>query len=411
MLKGLLLDGRGLSGRHRAADCFTELADDPNLVAVFHDQPGMHTDLRARLAELEDASISKRCMVLTPLDGLGGEIGSQSVEAGASGSSDQPMLPRVIFKSDASRKVFELADRVAQTDVSVMITGESGTGKEVVARRIHSASIRRDRPFLAVNCAAIPENMLEAMLFGHEKGAYTGAQTSRAGKFELADGGTLLLDEITEMPLSLQAKLLRVLQEKEVERLGADAPKPVDVRVLATSNRDISSVVADGLMREDLYFRLCVFPLKMPALRERAEDILPLADHFLATYAQRFGRSATTLSEGARRCLLSYQWPGNVRELENVMQRALVLTADDAVAENDLLLTTPSATQDRESDEGVDLAQSRQAAEASLIRSTLRDCGGQRRETARRLGISERTLRYKLRALKDSGVDLAREGL
>lgn len=411
MLKGLLLDGRGLSGRHDADNCLAQLNDDPNLVAVFHEAPGLRQALRERFAQAGVSALTQRCLVLTPLDGSASTANATSVRSSSPSAQPQQSATKVVFESDASRKVFELADRVAQTDVSVMITGESGTGKEVVARRIHSASMRRDKPFLAVNCAAIPENMLEAMLFGHEKGAYTGAQTSRAGKFELADGGTLLLDEITEMPLPLQAKLLRVLQEKEVERLGAEAPKPVDVRVLATSNRDISRVVSDGLMREDLYFRLCVFPLRMPALRERQADILPLANHFLSDYAGRFGRNLTTLSEGAKRCLLSYAWPGNVRELENVMQRALVLTNDEAVAEGDLLLTTHSPPSLQTSDDGVDLAQSRQAAEASLIRSTLRDCGGQRRETARRLGISERTLRYKLKALKDSGVDLARENM
>lgn len=405
MLKGLLLDGRGLTGRHDTDSCVAQLGDDPNLVAVFHDQPGLQERLVEQFASAGADALIQRCMVLTPLDDEARTVGITGAEpVGETGT-----VETVVFESEASRKVFELADRVAQTDVSVMITGESGTGKEVIARRIHSSSIRRDKPFLAVNCAAIPENMLEAMLFGHEKGAYTGAQSSRAGKFELADGGTLLLDEITEMPLALQAKLLRVLQEKEVERLGADVPKAVDVRVLATSNRDITRVVADGLMREDLYFRLCVFPLRMPALRERPGDILPLANHFLSSYAARFGRNRTLLSDGAMRCLLSHSWPGNVRELENVMQRALVLTSDEAVAERDLLLSAQSPDGCKTADDGGDLAQSRQAAEASLIRSTLRECNGVRRETAQRLGISERTLRYKLKALRDSGVDLIRE--
>ncbi len=407
MHKGLLLDGRGLSGRHEPEECLAQLNEDPNLVAVFHDRPGLRGELDACLSAVGARGLGQRCLVLAPLN-MGEESGETTVSRPV--ASSEPSAT-VVFESLASRKVFELADRVAQTDVSVMITGESGTGKEVIARRIHFASLRRDKPFLAVNCAAIPENMLEAMLFGHEKGAYTGAQSSRPGKFELADGGTLLLDEITEMPLPLQAKLLRVLQEKEVERLGADAPKAVDVRVLATSNRDITRVVSDGLMREDLYFRLCVFPLKMPALRERRSDILPLANHFLSEYAARFGRSRTTLSDGARRCLLSYSWPGNVRELENVMQRALVLTNEEAVAEGDLLLTTQAATHTSVLDESGDLAQSRQAAEAALIGSTLRECDGRRRETAQRLGISERTLRYKLKALKDSGVDLVRENM
>ena len=218
-----------------------------------------------------------------------------------------------------------MAQRVAATVATVMITGESGTGKEVVARFIHRSSPRAGGPFVAINCAAIPENLLEATLFGHEKGAFTGAQQSQSGKFEQAQGGTLLLDEVSEMPLALQAKLLRVLQEKEVERVGGRKAIALDVRVLATSNRDLVAEVKRGGFREDLYYRLNVFPLEMPALRERPADIVPLAQQFLGRFAAGFGRAGISLSAGAARQLTQYDWPGNIRELENVIQRALIL--------------------------------------------------------------------------------------
>ncbi len=301
-----------------------------------------------------------------------------------------------VFQSAASRQSFELASRVAGTDVSVLITGESGTGKEVVARFIHQQSNRAGGPFIGVNCAAIPEHMMEATLFGHEKGAFTGAHQTRPGKFEVCDGGTLLLDEISEMSLELQAKLLRVLQEREVERIGAHQPRPVDVRVLATSNRDLKEAVRDGRFREDLYFRLSVFPLQLEPLRHRLEDILPLAEWFLAKHGARMGRPELTLSPAARDVLVAHAWAGNVRELENAIQRALVMVDGASVEPEHLGIEAAPAQAD-----GTALEARVRDAEETLIQQTLASCNGRRKDAARALGISERTLRYKLARLRD----------
>jgi two-component system, response regulator FlrC len=304
--------------------------------------------------------------------------------------------------SPASERLFEQARRVAATDVAVLLSGESGTGKEVLARFIHSSSARQTSAFVTVNCAAIPDNMLEAMLFGHEKGAFTGATESRPGKFELADRGTLLLDEITEMPLALQAKLLRVLQEREVERIGARAPRCVDVRVIATTNRNLQAAVKSGQLREDLYFRLSVFPLALPPLRNRPEEIPGLVNHFLHKHRRLV---APRLVRGVTSAVLEtfsrYDWPGNVRELENVIQRALVLCDDDQIdrVHIDLGMT-------RLDSQTGELAQSLLLAEGETIIAALRAHAGHRVHTAEALGISERTLRYKLRRLKDLGMDV-----
>src|SRR6185436_11124033 len=236
----------------------------------------------------------------------------------------------------SSRLVVDLARRVAGTDCTVLIVGESGTGKEVLARLIHRASPRAGKPFIAVTCAAIPENMLEAMLFGYERGSFTGATNAHAGKFEQAQGGTLLLDEITEMPLALQAKLLRVLQEREVERIGGTEPKQLDVRVIATTNRLLRAEVASGRFREDLYYRLNVFPLAVNPLRERRDDVLPLAMHLLQIRA-RPGVRIPALSADAAHLLLTYSWPGNVRELDNLLQRALVLVEGPVIEAEHIL--------------------------------------------------------------------------
>src|SRR5687767_7494400 len=230
----------------------------------------------------------------------------------------------LVAVAPSSRKLAELARRVASSDCTVLIVGESGTGKEVLARFVHRHSARADKPFIAVNCAAIPETMLEAMLFGYEKGAFTGAHATHAGKFEQAQGGTLLLDEVTEMPLSLQAKLLRVLQEREVERLGGRTPVSLDVRVLATTNRRLREEVAAGRFREDLYYRLNVFPLAIAPLSTRRDDVLPLAMQLLSRRV-RPGTRVPALSADAAHLLLTYNWPGNVRELDNLLQRALIL--------------------------------------------------------------------------------------
>ena len=314
-----------------------------------------------------------------------------------------------------SQRLADLARRVAASDCTVLIVGESGTGKEVLARFIHGRSPRNAGPFVAVNCAAIPENMLEAMLFGYERGAFTGAHAGHPGKFEQAQGGTLLLDEVTEMPLSLQAKLLRVLQEREVERLGGRTPIPLDVRVLATTNRRLREEVAAGRFREDLYYRLNVFPLAIAPLRQRRDDVLPLAMQLLSGRV-RPGERIPALSAEAAHLLLTYPWPGNVRELDNLLQRALILVNGPVIRPehiqfelaNDGGAAAPNGSADINAAAGSpnapSLADSLGHAERDLILDALRS--GSRREAAERLGISPRTLRYKLARLREAGIDV-----
>lgn len=328
-----------------------------------------------------------------------------------------------------------LAARVARTDATVLLTGESGVGKEVFARYIHDQSARAKGIFVAINCAAIPDTLLEATLFGYEKGAFTGAQTAQAGKFEQANGGTLLLDEISEMPLGLQAKLLRVLQEREVERVGGKNPVPLDIRILATSNRDMTDEVRTGHFREDLFYRLNVFPLEIPPLRERPGDIMPLARKILAQMAVA-ARRAARFSAAAEARLLAHAWPGNVRELENVVQRALILEPDEMIEAEDLRLDTAPptssaaapATADARpgtaqaaSAPGIDfgpVAENLVAAgvpadmktlERQHIQETLASVGGSRKKAVAILGISERTLRYKLNQYREEGLLNERE--
>ncbi|QID17263.1 sigma-54-dependent Fis family transcriptional regulator [Nitrogeniibacter mangrovi] len=326
-----------------------------------------------------------------------------------------------IAEDARTRELTALAARVAETDATVLLTGESGTGKEVFARYIHAHSPRRAKPFVAINCAAIPDNLLEATLFGYEKGAFTGAQTAQAGKFEQADGGTLLLDEISEMPLGLQAKLLRVLQEREVERVGGKKPIHLDIRVLATSNRDMVAEVAAGRFREDLYYRLNVFPLAIPALRERPGDIIALGRHFLARHGERIGRQASLAADAAE-LMVRYPWPGNARELDNAMQRALILATGGVIGADTLRLClghTPTIG----ASPGVAASAAAEAAnlaavapappagsatnmkdlEREHILSTLRAVGGSRKKAVEKLGISERTLRYKLQQYREEG--------
>lgn len=418
---------------------------------------------------------------------------SQSVEAMREGAVDylvKPFEPAVLQETVAryagggevsaddepvadapsSQQLLQLSRRVAQSDSTALIIGESGTGKEVLARYIHNHSPRAHKPFIAINCAAIPENMLEAMLFGHEKGAYTGAINSAPGKFEQANGGTLLLDEISEMDLGLQAKLLRVLQEREVERLGSRKTIKLDVRVIATSNRDMRREVAEGKFREDLYFRLSVLPLQWAPLRDRREDILPLAQRLLQRHAQKQKRTGVSLGESAKRALVNYPWPGNVRELDNVMQRALILQIGPRIEAADLGLdgvagsvtfsekpslldaavdmptaqTTPAApaapvslagdqgtenliaemaspvagisetacadyvdaTVESQEDLGAVLGADLKQREFEIIVKTLRQERGSRKHTAERLGISPRTLRYKVARLREQGFDV-----
>ncbi|WP_277761186.1 sigma-54 dependent transcriptional regulator [Pseudomonas sp. A34-9] len=321
----------------------------------------------------------------------------------------------------ASAQLLELAARVARSDSTVLISGESGTGKEVLARYIHQQSHRASQPFIAINCAAIPDNMLEATLFGHEKGSFTGAIAAQAGKFEQADGGTLLLDEISEMPLGLQAKLLRVLQEREVERVGARKPIALDIRVVATTNRDLAGEVAAGRFREDLYYRLSVFPLAWRPLRERTADILPLAERLLAKHVNKMKHAAAKLSPDAQACLTAYPWPGNVRELDNAIQRALILQQGGLIQPQDFCLAgpvtytavpvaAPLSSVIREVEIDTDcagaLGDDLRRREFQMIIDTLRAERGRRKEAAEKLGISPRTLRYKLAQMRDAGMDV-----
>ncbi|MFZ2267905.1 MAG: sigma-54 dependent transcriptional regulator [Azonexus sp.] len=320
----------------------------------------------------------------------------------------------VIANDPASRDMFAIAQRVAQTDATVLLTGESGVGKEVVARFIHRNSGRRNSPFVAINCAAIPDTLLEATLFGYEKGAFTGAQQAQAGKFEQAQDGTLLLDEVTEMPMSLQAKLLRVLQEREVERVGGKKPVALNIRIIATSNRDMAEAVAKGVFREDLYYRLNVFPVAIPALRQRREDILAIARHFVVDHGGRLGRPGVALSPAAEAQLVVHPWPGNVRELENVIQRALILSTGPLIGPEHLNLvarpfleTAHTSTQVAAEPAGVPENEKRadnmKDLERDHILRTLSEVGGSRKLAIERLGISERTLRYKLQQYRDEG--------
>ena len=320
--------------------------------------------------------------------------------------------PEPVAAADCSQQLIALAQRVAASECTVLIGGESGTGKEVLARYIHRQSPRAHRPFIAVNCAAIPESMLEALLFGYERGAFTGAHASHAGKFEQAQGGTLLLDEISEMPLALQAKLLRVLQEREVERLGSRGSVTLNVRVLATTNRQLRNEVAAGRFREDLFYRLSVFPINMTALRDRRDDILPLATQLLATRV-RPGSRIPALSADVAHLLLTYAWPGNVRELDNVLQRALILCSGPVVEPQHIQCervqgdkpAAGAAVSPGSRGAGA-LARSLERTEHEILLDALRSGVSTRRAVAERLGISPRTLRYKLARMRDAGVDV-----
>ena len=310
----------------------------------------------------------------------------------------------MIAEDPKTKRILEIVKRVAPSDASIMISGESGTGKEVLAKTIHECSNRQDKPFVALNCAAIPENMLEAILFGYEKGAFTGATSAREGKFEQANGGTLLLDEISEMALELQAKLLRVLQEQEVERLGGKTTIPLNVRVLATTNRHLTTEVAEGRFREDLYFRLNVFPIDLPPLRERREDIIPLAYRFIDRYA--VGKSVV-LSSAAEQELLSHGWRGNIRELGNCIHRACILAPGSEITPNDIVfdaLVEPSYSSAANQDKPV--SENLKGSEQEMILSALRESNGNRKIASERLGISGRTLRYKLAKYKDQGIEI-----
>ncbi len=327
----------------------------------------------------------------------------------------------LVARDPSMRAVLALADQVARSDASILITGESGVGKEVMARYLHKASRRADKPFISVNCAAIPENLLESELFGHEKGAFTGALGRRIGKFEEADGGTLLLDEISEMDGRLQAKLLRAIQEREIDRVGGSKPVKVDIRILATSNRDLATAVTSGIFREDLLYRLNVVNLRLPPLRERPADVTVLAEHFLKKYAAANGVENRPMSADARRRLTTHSWPGNVRELENAMHRAVLLSSGpeiegEAVRLPDGAPLSPPLGGEaaaRAAQTGLAAADAAQRAfvgqtvsamEQQLILDTLVHCYGNRTHAATILGISIRTLRNKLKEYGDAGV-------
>lgn len=386
------------------------------LDAIKRSRPGTPVVLMTAYGDIDRAVTAMRNgasdFLTKPFDAdtLLDRIGRYSATTGA------PAEAGLVAGDPAMRRMLELAGRVASTSATVLITGASGSGKEVVARYVHRRSPRARAAFIAINCAAIPEQLLEATLFGFEKGAFTGAAQAQPGKFEQAEGGTLLLDEISEMPPALQAKLLRVLQEREVERVGGRGPIALDIRVLATSNRDLAAEVAKGAFREDLYYRLNVFPLHVPALRERPRDILPLARLFLSQAASETGRCRAALGAAAEAILQHHDWPGNVRELQNTMQRALILAPGALIEPQHLNLAPPDASrtgnhvhETTRCAQPLALHAARTApadiksVERAHILDTLAAVNGSRKLAIEQLGISERTLRYKLQRYRLAG--------
>jgi two-component system response regulator FlrC len=389
-------------------------------------------DARLDIAALIKANEAEHIVVPVVAAGVGIDpsMAAKAIRAGAKEYISLPPDPELIaavlaavcdderplIAEDAAMKqVIALADQVAMSDASIMITGESGSGKEVVARYVHKKSKRADKPFIAVNCAAIPEQLLESELFGHEKGAFTGAVARRIGKFEEADGGTLLLDEISEMDLRLQSKLLRALQERVIDRVGGGKPVPVNIRVLATSNRDLGALVRTGEFREDLLYRLNVVNLRIPPLRERKDDLSALARFFIEKYARANGRPARKLSREGLMQVLAHAWPGNVRELENAMHRAVLLANGEDVGAEAIRAPDGAPVGSRRDDMGAAIEAGQAAARAlvgrtvsdveqDLILETLTHCLGNRTHAAHILGISIRTLRNKLKQYGDEGV-------
>lgn len=369
-------------------------------------------------------SLKKPQVLLTDLLGLTEQLGSEhivfflgvnktdsdiieqinTIFAGFGKSYFMPIAvdPTTIATLNAARKA-------ANSKASILISGETGTGKEVLSQYVHHHSPFANGPFVAVNCAALPENMIEAILFGYEKGAFTGAINHHLGKFEQAHLGSLLLDEISELPLSLQAKLLRVLQEREVERLGGRKPIPIKVRIIAASNLDLRQQVMKGLFRRDLYYRLNVIPLHCAPLRNRVLDIIPLTEYFLKKYALELEKPIPSLTKAAKQKLMHYQWHGNVREMDNVIQRAIVMTDSDIIDECDIMLDenlTEIAIDDNVLDHSDYFSSQLEANEAKVILTVLKEADGCRNTTAEKLNISPRTLRYKIAKLKSVGIDV-----
>ena len=439
-LKSQLITAAKIAVSHGAAVTHTESLDQTLAVLRAKGADLLMVDVALPIAKFVEALDGER--IRTPIVACGTSTDARAavaaIQAGAREYVPLPPDPELIaavleavaadqssliVRDPAMERVVQLANQIARSEAPVLVTGESGTGKEVIARHLHRKSGRKDRPFVAVNCAAIPDNLLESELFGHEKGAFTGAVARRIGKFEEANGGTLLLDEITEMDVRLQAKLLRALQERVIDRVGGTHPVRVDIRVIATSNRNLTDAVREGVFREDLFYRLNVVHLRLPALRERPGDILALADHFSKKYAELNGMPVRPLAADARKILLCNGWRGNVRELENTVHRA-VLLAQGAEIGTEAVMTPEGESLGSASgrDAASRAAQTAEAMTRSLVGQTVADverelildtldhCLGNRTHAAKILGISIRTLRNKLNEYTASGIVVAEPG-
>lgn len=433
----LRMGGIEFAAFETAEEALTELdpETDQMLVTDFR-LPGMNGLQLLEQARLKNAQLP--VVVMTAYADT--QLAVQALKGGARDFLIKPFLPQqlleviarhhpqassaksadnseIIAADQAILAALARCERVAQTGATVLLTGESGVGKDVFARRIHQLSQRQNKPYVAINCAAIPENLLESTLFGYEKGAFTGAARAQPGKFEQANGGTLFLDEIGEMPLELQAKLLRVLQDQVVERLGSMRSTHCDVRIIAATNQDLAQRVQEGRFREDLYFRLAVFPIRIPPLRERSSDIQPLSEYFITKYSRTMGRQNMSLSSNSLSALQHHFWPGNVRELENAIQRALLLCDGHVIEPVDLEIQPHKATDTENRQAGTEIAYPKDVESASLpqdidsvernhILKILKQVGGNRKEAVEILGLSERALRYKLKAYKEAGFDV-----